>query len=344
MALGKASLAASAAALLLAAALQGGPSVAVFVGLELLLLPVTLSGVGVCAGAVFRQLGRTGTSATAMAPLLIRYALDEYTERKDPAGRAIVDQFVPYAALLAAARPTEFAARAAGLSDDWVAGLFGSSHLLHQMAKRTFLMDAALEAHLASVEQLVVLGAGFDTRGVSPEVERQGVKVFEVDTSRTQPMKRGLYESSGSNSSKVTFVEVDFNKEHWLSKLEASGFDCSRPTYFHWEGVSYYLPREVVAATLRDMSRCGSGSVVALDYFSREVVQGTGLAENVLLKRVVTRLGEPFDFGLEMSPPARRHAAEWVADIGLQLEEVATMRPERAGKSQFSGVLIASVP
>merc|ERR1711933_444338 len=102
-------------------------------------------------------------------------------------------------------------------------------------------------AHLASVEQLVVLGAGFDTRGVS-----------------------------------------------------------------------YYLPREVVAATLRDMSRCGKGSVVALDYFSREVVQGTGLAENVLLHKVVTTLGEPFDFGLEMSQPARRHAAEWVGDVGLQ--------------------------
>merc|ERR1719401_2745962 len=170
------------------------------------------------------------------------------------------------------------------------------------------------------------------------------MKVFEVDTGKTQPMKRSLYRSSGVNSSKVTFVEVDFNKEHWLTKLEASGFDSSKPAYFHWEGVSYYLPREVVAATLGDMSRCGKGSVVALDYFSREVVQGTGLTENVLLHKVVTTLGEPFDFGLEMSQPARRHAAEWVADIGLQLEEVVTMRPESIAQAQFSGVLIASVP
>jgi methyltransferase (TIGR00027 family) len=245
--------------------------------------------------------------------------------------------------LAAAARPTELAARAAGLSNEWVAELVGSSRLIHQMAKRTLLLDAALLAKLPFVEQLVVLGAGFDTRGVSPEVARSGVRVFEVDTGRTQPMKRSLYASSGANSSGVTFVEVDFTREHWLDKLEASGFDCSRPTYFHWEGVSYYLPREVVTTTLRDMSRCGSGSVVALDYFSQEVVQGTQLVENVLLNRLVGLLGEPFDFGLEMSPPARQHAAGWIVDTGLKLEETATMHPERAGRSQFSGILVASV-
>lgn len=270
--------------------------------------------------------------------------MNEYTERKDPAGAAIVEQFVPRLALLAAARPTEFAARAAGLSNEWVADLVGTSQLVHQMAKRTLLMDAALQAKLSSVEQLVVLGAGFDTRGVSAEVKHQGVRVFEVDTSRTQPMKRNLYASSGVNSSQVEFVEVDFNKEHWLAKLEVSGFDCSRPTYFHWEGVSYYLPKEVVTATLQDMSRCSSGSVVALDYFSQEVVLGTGSAENVLLHKLVHRLGEPFDFGLEMSAPAKQHAADWVAETGLLLEEVATMLPEAAARTQFSGVLVASVP
>lgn len=205
-------------------------------------------------------------------------------------------------------------------------------------------MDASLEAHLPFVEQLVVLGAGFDTRGVSPEVRRQGVKVFEVDTIRTQPTKKSLYASTDVNSSKVTFVEVDFNKEHWLSKLESSGFDSLKSTYFHWEGVSYYLPKEVVTATLQDMSRCGSGSVVALDYFSQEVVRGTGLAESVLLRKVVNFFGEPFDFGLEMSVPAQQHAAEWMVGTGLQLESVSTMRPEEVGRSQFSGVLVASVP
>jgi len=243
-----------------------------------------------------------------------------------------------------ALRPSEIAVRVAGLPKERIIENIGSSLLIHQLARRTVLLDAALGAKLPSVEQLVLLGAGFDTRGVSSEVERSGVSVYEVDTSKTQPTKRRLCAESGVNASRVTFVEVDFNREHWLAKLEASGFDCSRPTYFHWEGVSYYLPREVVTATLQYMSRCGSGSVVALDYFSREVIQGTAHVENFFWKHFVALVGEPFDFGLEMSMPAQRHAAEWVAETGLTLEETATMHPERHGRSQFSGVLVASVP
>jgi len=92
------------------------------------------------------------------------------------------------------------------------------------------------------------------------------------------------------------------------------------------------------------MSRCRSGSVVALDYFSREVVQGTELVHNFFVKNLVALLGEPFDFGLEMSPPARQHAAKWIVETGLMLEETVTMDPESPGRSQFSGILVASVP
>lgn len=112
---------------------------------------------------------------------------------------------------------------------------------------RTTFFDRALVDFLPRVTQLVVLGAGWDTRAYGlPE----SVRVFEVDAPDTQSRKRALLAECEIDASGVTFASVDFNRESWLDRLVAEDLDPSRSTFVLWEGVTYYLEPEAVAATL----------------------------------------------------------------------------------------------
>ena len=96
-------------------------------------------------------------------------------------------------------------------------------------------------------EQLVILGAGFDTRcyRLSP----RPAHCFEIDAPTTQAEKKEGLAAAGIDSSHVTFVAVDFNSDDWWAKLLAAGFDPRKPTVFTWEGVIYYLPDVAIDAT-----------------------------------------------------------------------------------------------
>ena len=78
---------------------------------------------------------------------------------------------------------------------------------------------------------------------------------------------------AGIDSTGVTFVPADFEKEDWLTRLIDAGFNPSQPALFIWEGVILYLDREAVEDTLRKIAGTARGSVVAFDYFTTEVLE-----------------------------------------------------------------------
>jgi methyltransferase (TIGR00027 family) len=129
--------------------------------------------------------------------------------------------------------------------------------------------DHAVDRFLADITQFVVLGAGFDTRAFRlPKGAR--VRSFEVDAPQTQVVKREALRKAGIDTTGVTFVSADLEKEDWLTRLVDAGFDPGKPALFLWEGVIVYLDREAVEATLHKIASVAKGSVVAFDYFTTE--------------------------------------------------------------------------
>jgi methyltransferase (TIGR00027 family) len=114
---------------------------------------------------------------------------------------------------------------------------------------RTTFFDEAMLSYLDKVEQVVILGAGWDTRAYGL-ARREGVRVYEVDAVETQTQKRSSLEIAKIDSSHVIFAIVDFNKESWLDALLRIGFDPGKPTFVLSEGVTLYLEPEAVEATL----------------------------------------------------------------------------------------------
>jgi O-methyltransferase involved in polyketide biosynthesis len=99
-----------------------------------------------------------------------------------------------------------------------------------------------------------VLGGGFDTTLFKPEVVRataKGVCLFEVDRYPTQKLKCDAVEAAGLDATHITYVPCDFMEENWLDCLNLAGFDVNKKTYILWEGVTYYLNKRAVSATLK---------------------------------------------------------------------------------------------
>jgi methyltransferase (TIGR00027 family) len=180
---------------------------------------------------------------------------------------------------------------------------------------RTQWIDAEVARALQESTQLVLLGAGFDTRAYRlPAAHR--VRTFELDRPETSLLKQAiLRKKMGSLPKQVKFVTIDFNKQSVSDALHAADFDISRRTCFVWEGVSNYLSVEAVDDVLRQISKAAAGSVLLFTYIDRRVLDRPDefLGAQKLLRRLRS-YGEPWTFGLD-----REEIGAYLSDRHLRL-------------------------
>jgi len=215
----------------------------------------------------------------------------------------------------------------------------GEVTIQNQGAARQTFYDSVLQRYLPGVAQFAILGAGFATR-VFRLPEKAQVRSFEVDTPKTQATKRQILEQAGIDTTGVTFVAANFEKEDWLKRLVDAGFDPGRAALFIWEGVTPYLDREAVEETLRKIASIARGSIVAFDYFTTQVLVSNSFY--MRYARAGTQAaGEPLKFGIDSTPPSRERLAELLQPCGLSLLEQRTLGQETEGKHAWGGFAIA---
>ena len=186
---------------------------------------------------------------------------------------------------------------------------------------RTCFIDRTLrQALMAEIKQVVILGAGYDSRAYRIEGV-EATKVFEVDRGETQRMKRRvLMQRLCPLPPHVVFAETDFMKQTLADVLTSSGFDPDRKALFIWEGVTNYLDERAVNATLRFVGSNAPGSQIAFTYTHRGLLDGSGafsVSPNVI--RHLQRAGEPWTFGFYPAElPSYLHARglELKRDLG----------------------------
>jgi methyltransferase (TIGR00027 family) len=137
------------------------------------------------------------------------------------------------------------------------------------MIARTVWLDALFFDELKNkVPQIVLMGAGYDSRAFRFAAYNHGTTVFELDAAPTQERKLACLKKARIPVPQgVKFIPINFNKQSLESVLDKAGFDRSLKTLFIWEGVSYYLEPESVDATLASIHQLGAeGSLLAFDY------------------------------------------------------------------------------
>jgi methyltransferase (TIGR00027 family) len=151
------------------------------------------------------------------------------------------------------------------------------------------------------LEQLVILGAGYDTRAYRIEGLSK-IKVFEIDHPATQSIKiEKITEIFGSLQDHVTYVPTDLEVDEFGQRLLENGYNKSMKTLFIMEGLLMYLSPEIVEEILSFIvHNSGNGSAILFDYIPLSVVDGTcELEAGQNWQKGVTDAGEPFKFGIK---------------------------------------------
>lgn len=160
-------------------------------------------------------------------------------------------------------------------------------------------IDDVLQSFLnEGLEQLVILGAGYDARAY--RFDLAGVNVFEVDHPATRADKLAKLRAIFGNAPEhVIYVPVDFNAQSLEARLLESGYDPQRKTLFIWQGVSMYLTPEAVDTTLAFVvNGSGAGSAIVFDYLYQSVLDARQQGEIRGMRRYRFMTGEGLTFGI----------------------------------------------
>jgi methyltransferase (TIGR00027 family) len=317
----------------------------IFYIITVLFLPITVLGyVYYIVYAFIPKKGSQGVSTTAQGPLSARWMQHLLGVRKDEAAKRLMDAMpgTPPLGLYLVLGSTLLAHRLTGFVPKTFRYPFeGEVAAAVQAAARQTFYDMVVDRYLENIQQFVILGAGFDTRAYRLLKDRQ-VRSFEVDTPKTQAVKRELLKKTGIDETGVTFVSADFEKQDWLTRLTETGFDTGKPALFIWEGVIPYLEREAVEDTFRKIASTAKGSTVAFDYFTTEPLESQSLYWRYG-RTTVKAAGEPWKFGVDSTPPTRERLVELIQPNGLSLVEQQTLGQETQGQRAWGGFAIAVV-
>lgn len=193
------------------------------------------------------------------------------------------------------------------------------------MIIRTRFIEERLEQAIRDgASQVVILGAGFDTRAYRLVELLKAARVFEVDQPSTQEHKKRRVREAGIEvPSNLTYVAIDFRHDKLADVLAAAGYDSSKKTFFIWEGVTMYLPEPAVEETLRWVAAQAPGSTIIFDFVGAMIVKFMATADlskfPEAAQKAFERLrkltaGEPWIFGL---PDTGER--EFLANLGLEL-------------------------
>jgi methyltransferase (TIGR00027 family) len=159
--------------------------------------------------------------------------------------------------------------------------------------------DLVRDAIRSGARQLVLLGAGFDSRGCRLD-EAGEIAVFEVDHPATQRVKKErLHACMGKLPTNIRYVAIDFERDALEARLIESGYNPAVQAVVVWEGVIDYLTESAVQSTLAVLTRLlAPSSLLIFTYTHKGALDGSKAFPGARRWRSWSSVsGEPFLFG-----------------------------------------------
>jgi methyltransferase (TIGR00027 family) len=179
-------------------------------------------------------------------------------------------------------------------------------------------IDDKLDDALGSVDSVVVLGAGMDTKAYRL-ARRSDIPVFEVDLPVNIERKKAAVERAiGSVPASVHLVPLDFERDDLIGALSEHGYRPNGRTFFIWEGVTQYLTVDAVRATLAALQPADAGSRLVFTYVRRDFIAGVNMYDAAILYKRFRQRQQVWRFGLDPD-----EVSEFIAEYGWRLVEQA---------------------
>jgi methyltransferase (TIGR00027 family) len=211
---------------------------------------------------------------------------------------------------------------------------------------RTKHIDDLLRSTITNgVKQVIILGAGFDTRALRLDFLKS-IPVIEIDHPNTSNFKTATYKRSiGKLSKNIDFYQIDFNKQSLEELAEQHNFDFTKPTTVIWEGVTNYLTEDAIKSTFGFIAKFAKNSYVIFTYVHKKILESPSsfLGGEKLLEDL-DKLEEKWTFGFqpeELSNYLKPFGMVVLEDMGAT-EYRAKYLPNRAENGyEFYRVAIA---
>ena len=102
------------------------------------------------------------------------------------------------------------------------------------IARTAYFDEVFVESLQAGFPQIVLLGAGYDTRAyrLAPPAGKAGT-IFEVDAPPTQEQKLRILQEKRITHDNIAFVSVDFEKNDLVRYLVENGYNASQKTLLY---------------------------------------------------------------------------------------------------------------
>jgi methyltransferase (TIGR00027 family) len=140
------------------------------------------------------------------------------------------------------------------------------------IARTRYIDDLLHQTVQNKVKQVIILGAGYDTRALRLEF-LSTLPVIEIDhpntaRKKTQKLKKLL----GHLPNHIRYWQIDFNKEGLPELAAREQLDFSIPTTIIWEGVTNYLTEQAINSTFAFAQQFTSGSYIIFTYVHQQVL------------------------------------------------------------------------
>jgi methyltransferase (TIGR00027 family) len=194
---------------------------------------------------------------------------------------------------------------------------------------RTRYLDDRLDEQLADgCRQVVILGAGLDTRAVRKR--SPGVAYFEIDDPSTVSFKEARLAERGIDAP-INFIAGDYVAAGVIPLLEGNGFNCGVPSFFIWEGNTMYLTKEAAIKVLRDLKERMRQFSISFDYMDEAVVaRTTGERGTTAFVERFAAMGAPWRYGIDDLEALAAETGLTVADAMTVGELHRKFWPERS--------------
>ncbi len=180
---------------------------------------------------------------------------------------------------------------------------FNPKGIYEYVIARTKFIDTEFKNTLAEgFEQILIFGAGFDSRAIRFHTIAKDTKIFELDVPVTQNAKIERFREKGViTPENLVLIPINFEKQSIGDRLKESGFETNKKSLFILEGLTMYLQPEAVDQIFKIIQGySGSGSKIVFDYIYASVLRKENLyyGEEDMLRRV-SRVNEAWVFGIE---------------------------------------------
>lgn len=183
---------------------------------------------------------------------------------------------------------------------------------------RTKFIDAMFKNIDENVEQIVIFGAGFDSRAIRFRNELEKTTVFELDAPVTQQAKIDRIKKANIQfPENLKFISIDFNKESLSEKLDEAGFSQNKTCFCLLEGLTMYLNQGSIDQTFHLVEEySGPNSLIIFDYVSASMVRQEHNQNDSQIKKhyqFLAKAGEKPGFAID------GHIQDFLAKYNLAL-------------------------